>query len=261
MNSLITLLFHDVYIDAGSESGFAGVAAERYKLSLAQFRAQLSAVARERDDPPVRVTGRWSYQEGELPFAISVDDGGVSYHSLVAPCLAEYGWLGHCLVTTNQIGKPAFLHKHHIRELHAAGHLIGSHSATHPDRIHRLGWQQLVEEWAISKAVLEDIVGAPVLVGSIPGGYYARQVAMAARSAGLEFLFSSEPETSPFDVGGCRVYGRYTLRRQSALGLSGELVGLSSASRRQQWLEWNSKKALKKVLGASYAGVSNWLAR
>lgn len=261
MNSLITLLYHDIYVDGVAESGFSGAAADRYKMPLAEFRAQLRALAASRADAPLIVTNIASQARAETPFAISADDGGISYYSQMAPCLEEYGWRGHCLVTTSQIGRPAFLHKHHLRELHAAGHLIGSHSVTHPDRIHTLNWLQLLNEWRRSKAALEDILGEPVVVGSIPGGYYARAVAMAARVAGLEILFSSEPETRPRNVGGCQVYGRYTLRRHSALDLSAELVRVDSIRRRQQWLEWNSKKALKKVLGGSYASLSSWWSR
>lgn len=259
MNRLITLLFHDVYVHSPGESGFSGAGADRYKLHEKAFKAQLAALASVRADLPVLVTDKdWSTAAG-TPFAFSVDDGGLSYHSVLAPLLAAYGWRGHCLITTNQLGCAGFLRPHHIRELHAAGHLIGSHSVTHPPRFDTLDWAQLVAEWTRSKAVLEDIIGAPVTVASVPGGYYSRRVALAARTAGLEFLFSSEPKAQALDVNGCLVLGRFTLRRDSPPGLAALLVGTRQSSRMRQWLAWNGKKVLKKSLGSGYAQLSGQL--
>jgi peptidoglycan/xylan/chitin deacetylase (PgdA/CDA1 family) len=259
MNRLITLLFHDVYVHSPAESGFSGAGADRYKLDEKTFKAQLSAIAGVRADLPVLVTDTEWPANAAAPFAFSVDDGGLSYHSVLAPLLAEYGWRGHCMITTNQLGCAGFLRPHHIRELHAAGHLIGSHSVTHPPRFDTLDWPQLVAEWSRSKAVLEDIIGAAVTVGSVPGGYYARRVALAARTAGLEFLFSSEPKAQALDVDGCRVLGRFTLRRNSPPGLAGLLVGARQSARARQWLAWNGKKVLKRSLGSGYAQLSGQL--
>lgn len=259
MKRLITLLFHDVYVRSCEESGFAGPGADRYKLQEQAFMAQLTAIRDARADLPVLVTDAGLEADNSAPFAISVDDGGLSYHSVLAPLLAGYGWRGHCLITTGQLGRPGFLHPQHVRELHAAGHLIGTHSVTHPARFDTCDWDHLVAEWAESKAVLEDIIGQPVTVGSVPGGYYTRRVALAARTAGLEILFSSEPKAVPIDVDGCQVFGRFTLRRDSPPGLSGFLVGTRNSARVQQWLGWNAKKVLKRTLGSGYAHLSNRL--
>lgn len=261
MNRLTTLLFHDVYHRSPGESGFSGAGADRYKLQLGAFKAQLRAITDARADPPVLVTdAKLEGRGASAPFAFSVDDGGLSYHSVLAPLLAGIGWRGHCLITTSQIGRAGFLQPQHVRELHAAGHLIGSHSVTHPARFDTCGWDQLVAEWAESKAVLEDLTGAPVTVGSIPGGYYSRRVALAARTAGLEILFTSEPKAESFDIDGCRVFGRFTLRRDSPPGLAALLVGDRPSARLRQWLAWNSKKALKKSLGSGYTTLSGKLA-
>lgn len=259
MNRLITLLFHDVYVHSPGESGFSGPGADRYKLHIAAFKAQLSAITDARRDLPVLVTDAEPQAGTPMPFAFSVDDGGLSYHSVLAPLLAEYGWRGHCMITTSQLGRAGFLQPHHVRELHAAGHLIGTHSVTHPARFDACDWDQLVTEWAQSKATLEHIIGAPVTVGSIPGGYYARRVALAARKAGLEILLSSEPKVEPVEVGGLRVFGRFTLRRDSPPDLAGRLAGTRQSARARQWLAWNGKKVLKKTLGSGYTQISNWL--
>lgn len=261
MKALITLLFHDIYRESPSESGFGGAGADRYKLSLDCLRQQLESVRAVRSDAPVLVTDLPARMDPSPRFAISVDDGGISYHSLLAPCLERYGWRGHCLITTSQLGKPGFLHEHHVRELHAAGHLIGTHTATHPVRFSSCSWQQQVSEWQRSKARLEDILGAQVAVGSVPGGYYSTQVAKAAAAAGLGILMTSEPETRLRQVDGCQVFGRYTLRRDDDATLAGRLTAHSRGARRQQWLSWNGKKLLKMTLGPGYQHLAGMLAR
>src|SRR5688572_24007431 len=74
----VSLLFHDVYTSDPRESGFASAAADRYKLSVAAFDAQLEGLASVRD----------------RPFVITVDDGGVSYYTLLADRLDARGWRG-----------------------------------------------------------------------------------------------------------------------------------------------------------------------
>ena len=261
MKQLITLLFHDVYRHSAKESGFAGAGADRYKMPVESFKAQISSVLAVRNDAPILVNSQSVQPRRLVPFAISVDDGGLSYHAIIAPLLEQQGWLGHCLVTTGQIGQPGFLHKQHIRELHAAGHLIGTHSVSHPAGFSACSWDKLVMEWVQSKQVLEDIIGEQIIAGSVPGGAYSRNVALAAREAGLEILMTSEPQIQAHDVNGCQVMGRFTLRRNSPPNLAGKLVCIERKWRNRQWLAWNSKKLLKKGLGTSYAKVCNWLAR
>ena len=135
---IASLLFHDVYVGQPNESGFDSAAADRYKLSLAEFETQLSALSRVRSDAPMLATDLPVSDTCEtsdtLPFLITVDDGGVSYYTVVADRLERLGWRGHCFVTTDMIGQRGFLTKRQIRELDARGHIIGSHSASHPTR-------------------------------------------------------------------------------------------------------------------------------
>ena len=260
MNRLITLLFHDVFAQDPRESGFRGPVADRYKLTVDQFKRQLNSIAEQRSDAPVLVTDSVP-ADGAPPFAISFDDGGWSFYSVIAPILAAYGWRAHCFVTTGQLGKAGFLKARHVREIHAAGHLVGSHSATHPPRIDRCNREQLLAEWSRSKATLEDIIGDEVCVGSVPGGFFTPRVARAAQAAGLNILLSSEPETQVRAIGDCRVFGRFTLRRESPGDLSGRLVRAAANARSRQWLAWNTKKILKKTLGTGYVHLSSRLSR
>ena len=256
MNGLLTLLYHDVYAEYPGESGFEGGAAERYKLPLADFEGQLQLLDEVLEAPPILVTGPRDLAAYGVPVALTVDDGGVSYHNLVAERFEARGWRGHCFVTTGSIGRRGFLHRHHLRELHARGHLIGSHSVTHPGRFAACAPEEMLREWRDSRSTLQDIIGAEVTTASVPGGYYSAHVARAAAAAGLTALFTSEPEIRGRELDGCVVLGRFAIRRGNSLDYPAKLVARAPSARYGAWLAWNGKKALKVLLGPGYAQLA-----
>jgi peptidoglycan/xylan/chitin deacetylase (PgdA/CDA1 family) len=241
----VYLLFHDVYLSDPRESGFRSRAADRYKLSSAQFDCALAALA--------------GITRPALPFALTFDDGGISFYSVIADRLEALGWRGHCLVPTDTIDRPGFLTRSHIRELDRRGHQIGSHSASHPARMSACSKDEIVHEWTHSREVLEDIVGHRVMTASVPGGYLSRAVAEAAAVADIHTLFTSEPVTHSHHVAHCRIVGRFALRHSSAPQLSAQLVQNSPWSRWAAWADWNIKGLIKPILGSSYVRVADRL--
>ena len=238
----VSLLFHDVYAADPRESGFPSEAADRYKLSVRDFEAHLAGLAHVAS-----------------PFAVTVDDGGISYYTEVADRLEAYGWRGYCFVSTDYIGTRGFLDVQQLRELDARGHVIGSHSASHPARIHALGPDAIRREWRESRSVLEDLLGHEVHTASVPGGYYARQVAHAAGDAGIRVLFTSEPTCAVREERGCTLMGRFVIRRDDPTTLAQRLVSPSPWARRAAWVTWNAKGLVKPLLGPSYGRVADWV--
>jgi peptidoglycan/xylan/chitin deacetylase (PgdA/CDA1 family) len=257
---IVSLLFHDVYVSEPGESGFVSPAADRYKLSVPAFEAQLDGVARVRANAPILATdlGPTSVDE-PFPFLITVDDGGLSYFSVVADRLEARGWRGHCFVTTDFIGRPGFLTASQIRELDARGHVMGSHSASHPARFSTCTADQMRQEWSSSKAVLEDLLGHAVIAGSVPGGYFSLTVAEMAAESGLSWLFNSEPTTRVCREEQSAVAGRFTIRHRSSDDLSRRLVMPQPAARYGAWASWHAKGLVKPLLGPCYSRVADWL--
>lgn len=257
----VSLLFHDVYAADPRESGFASDAADRYKLSVQAFDAQLEGLAGVRRDAPLLATeiaGQASgYPAGPNPFLITVDDGGVSYYTMLADRLEALGWRGHCFVSTDEIGSHGFLDAAQIRELDARGHVIGSHSASHPSRFSACSVDRMRQEWSRSRQVLEDLLGHEVTVASVPGGYYSKTVAHAARDAGLRVLFTSEPITSIDDEQGCTVIGRFTIRRGDGPDTARRLVLSAPWTRWGAWATWNAKGLIKPLLGPAYMRLAD----
>jgi peptidoglycan/xylan/chitin deacetylase (PgdA/CDA1 family) len=251
MRHLLSLLLHDVYRSHPAESGFPGRAADRYKLSFAEFDRQISELAEVRKDRPMLVTGEVPPYSDGGPFAITVDDGGLSYYSTVADRLEALGWRGHCFVTTGAIGCSGFLDARQIRELRARGHVIGSHSVSHPRRFSGCPRVQMIYEWRESRKRLADIMGEDVTIASVPGGSFSPRVADAAREAGLHVLFTSEPQTRVVEVGGCTVLGRFTVRAGCRPDFTRRLGRLEPGLRLREWMFWNVKKRLKPLVAAT----------
>jgi len=258
MTRVLSLLLHDVYDRDPSESGFRGPAADRYKLTAAEFDGQLRGLAEARSDRPILVTDLPPTDSHHVPFAITVDDGGVSYYTMAAALLEARGWRGHCFVTTGFIGQRGFLDKRQIREIHDRGHLIGTHSVSHPRRFGACGWDEMMREWGESRKALQDIVGGDVTAASVPGGYFSRHVAKAAHEAGLSLLFTSEPVTSVHVVDGCIVIGRFTVRRGCSADFGRKLALLDSSTVAREWIGWNTKKIARTLMGAAYSHLVDW---
>jgi peptidoglycan/xylan/chitin deacetylase (PgdA/CDA1 family) len=252
-----SLMYHDVVAPGHDDaSGFPGPAAAHYKLDGDAFERQLTALAGSGLRFPAVTASPLAIDASCL---LTFDDGGASA-AHIGTLLSERRMIGHFMVTTSRIGTSGFLNADAIRDLHAAGHVIGSHSHTHPAEISRLPAAMLDAEWRISVERLQQILGRPVSVASIPGGFYSRAVAQAAAASGICFLFTSEPTVREHIVDGCLILGRYTLWRGMEPVAALALARGTGAWRQRQWLEWNLKKPLKRCARPVYHLVRrHWL--
>jgi len=251
----LALMYHDVFDGGDPDStGMPGPAAARYKLDRAAFAAHvraLACVATRLND----VTRLHEHASSSSPVAITFDDGGVSARTVIADMLEEAGWRGHFLVTAGWIGQPTFLSPPEIRELRSRGHVIGSHSFSHPTRMSACTPVQLRREWTDSVKRLSDILGEPVRVASVPGGYYARHVAEPLADLGVTSLFTSEPTTRCWDVNGCTVLGRFTVWRHTPVETVVALASGRLRPRLAQAVAWNARRVAKMVGGERYLAI------
>ncbi len=249
----VTLMYHDVTPPGlDDSSGFPGGDAARYKLAPDEFASHLRAIhGCIRREPATIDTLAAREAAPGLPVLLTFDDGGASA-AVIADCLDVFGWRGHFLVTTGYIDRPGFLSRGQIRALRARGHIIGSHSCTHPLRMAGCSTERLREEWTRSLATLSDVLGERPSVASVPGGDHSAAVADTAADAGIRFLFTSRPTTSVRRLGDVDVIGRFAIRRsihprQAAAVASGAL-----APRLRQLLWWDLKAIGKAVAGPAY---------
>lgn len=253
------LMYHDVVPAHDPErSGFSGPGSNVYKLTPAAFEAHLDALARAFPRGPQILTGAEPLLT-HVPLMLTFDDGGVSAIEEIAPRLEARGWRGHFFVTTARIGTHGFLTGAQVRALHGRGHAIGTHSHTHPVIMTALPAREIRQEWRTSIQRLEDILGVPIQIGAVPGGYTNHLVARIAAEEGIRFLFTSEPRVRLVGVRDAQLLGRFTVKGNASARAAVALAGHSRWSQFMQWLRWNGLKAAKKGLGPAYPALRSAL--
>jgi peptidoglycan/xylan/chitin deacetylase (PgdA/CDA1 family) len=220
-------MYHEV-TDTPRSSGFQRPAARGYTLGCAEFERHLAGIAACPLTPAL--VGRIDLSRPGRHLLLTFDDGGKSALR-AAEMLARYGWLAHFFVVTQRIGDRTFLSASEIRALRRAGHIVGSHSHTHPDIFPDLTPTRMAEEWRVSAEIIEEILGEPCLAASVPGGDISQAVLDSAARTGFRYLFTSEPRLRPELIDGCWVLGRFCLKSGVSPGRVRDLVAFRGWSR------------------------------
>jgi hypothetical protein len=230
--------FHEV-TDHPRSTGFQRRGAVPFRLTRRQFAAHLDAIARS---PwlPRRVTDLEAAGDARS-LLLTFDDGGRSALD-AADELGRRGWRGHFFVITGRVGTATFLGVEDIRYLHRCGHVIGSHSHTHPDIFRELSPAAMLEEWRTSAAFLSDLLGVPCEAASVPGGEISPAALESGAGAGFRYLFTVEPVVRPGRVRECRIFGRYLVKAATTPARVGQLA---------QFRGWTAALALRRLKGVA----------
>lgn len=251
----VSLGYHDVTDGSdGSLEGYKSL----YRLERSDFGRHMQSIADQAN--PVAISRIDAFREWEAtPVFLTFDDGGLGSYTSVAPELERRGWRGHFFITTDWIGRQGFMDRVQIRELHARGHVMGSHSCSHPARMSKLSRAELAKEWSQSCAILSDLLGEQTRVASVPDGYYSRAVGEAAAAAGIQVLFTSEATQNVSVLDGCLILGRYFIQIRTAPHISGAIAAGNKWPRLQQTIMWELKRCAKALTGESYFAIRRYL--
>jgi len=219
-HQIASLMYHEV-TDDPTTSGFQRPGAFAYKHPTATFAEHLTRIAGAPTAPGLVVDVDFDRPGRSL--LLTFDDGGRSALT-AAELLARHAWRGHFFVVTSLTGSRPFLDAAGIRALRSAGHLVGSHSHTHPNIFRAQSPARMVEEWRTSCDTIAQILGEPCVAASVPGGDISRRVLESASTAGLRYLFTSEPWLVPRRMGDCWVLGRYSVKASTSAARVAELV-------------------------------------
>jgi peptidoglycan/xylan/chitin deacetylase (PgdA/CDA1 family) len=245
----ISLIYHDV-APPGERTGFCGIGADHYRLRPEVFARHLDLI----EASGVAPARAGVAAPTPRPLYLTFDDGGCSAATRIAPMLGERGWPGHFFITTGLISDPAFVDPRQVRELRAAGHVVGSHSHTHRNMT-RLPDASLRDEWTRSRRILEDLLGEAVTALSIPTGYASRRVLTAAAEAGYRHVFTSEPWRRPRRQAEATLHGRFSITAATPLKHVAALIELRSLAVIQDAAAWQARKAAKLLLGPAYERI------
>lgn len=226
----------------------------RYSFTIEQFRSHLAAIKEAVGGAPV-VLGALPHMSG---FALTFDDGHRSWLE-AAEALQELQWKAFFFVITGGEGKPGGLDRSDIKRLASMGHVIGTHTVDHPFLLSERDDAFILDQWSRSKATLEDILGREVISGAVPGGFYNAKVGRAAEAAGLKYLFTSEPVVESWEIGGCRIMGRFALTNGMSSQRVARIVAGARCEHARQYLLWNLKKAGKAVMMRQYQTLRRYL--
>jgi peptidoglycan/xylan/chitin deacetylase (PgdA/CDA1 family) len=164
---------------------------------------------------------------------ITFDDGWLSSLTVAAPLLRGLGaratfyvcpgrWGGQHWRFSGEHGR--LLDRSGVRELHALGMEIGSHSLTHVD-LRTLDDHALREELVRSKEEIEALTGEPCVTFAYPFGLHDERVERAAEAAGYRLAFAWLP-------GPWRPYAAPRLPAPPRLGAAGLALKLLGVARR-----------------------------
>ena len=201
---ICSFLYHEV-TNNPKESGFQRKSALPYKHTEEEFLNNITEILNS--DIKMSNLNMINFNSNEKYNFMTFDDGGKSAMK-ISKILDTFGWKGHFFVTTSMIGKKGFLSKKDIIDIDSRGHIIGSHSHSHPDPFYFLSFQEMFEEWKISKKILEKILNKNIISASIPGGEMNEDSKRSASKAGIKYLFTSEPFLKPKKLDSMLYFGR-----------------------------------------------------
>jgi peptidoglycan/xylan/chitin deacetylase (PgdA/CDA1 family) len=223
-------------------------------MSAEMFSRHLEALSANLYSPPILLGETEPTDNSGKGWALTFDDGGIGA-LIAAEMLETRNWKGHFFLTTDHINQRSFLSRNQILELRDRGHVIGSHSRSHPKRMADLSFDGILDEWRGSVMALEDVLGQPVSIASVPGGYYRERIAVAAAEAGISILFNSEPTSKSYVIGKCTVLGRFGIKSTTS---AVRAVGFATGNMVHcglQRLAWDSKKMARRFGGTKYEAL------
>lgn len=235
----VCLMYHDIVTNSDKVSGFQNESAFQYKVTEDIFEEHLRAV------------------EGR-DVVFSFDDGGISFYTIAAPLLEKYGRKGLFFIATDYIGMHGFLKAEHIADLKRRGHIIGSHSCSHPENMTLLNDDDVKMEWVESTEVLSGIIGSLVKTASVPNGYLSEGIIKGAQKAGFYELYTSEPTTRVVPTGDMMILGRYVVHNNMSADDILKIVE-SREYRIKMQTRWKLLNVVKFLLGNNYNKVKSLL--
>ena len=244
MKNRLALLYHEVINDY-TESGFQNNDNLAYMHKTEVFEKQIEIFKNH-----VHQTNSSKIDD----YLFTFDDGGIS-NLRAASILEKNNLIGQFFITTKQIGNKGFLSPKDIIQLHKNGHIIGSHSHTHPMIFRTLSYAKMLEEWKVSKQILEEIIEQKVFFFFFTGGDANKKTFEYAAEAGFHYIYVSEHIIATRTFNTSEIIGRLSIKANltdEQFLKTLELKNLSALQRNRK-----IKSTIKKIIFPLHQYIQN----
>lgn len=152
--------------------------------------SRLSTRARralESFDPSSYLSDYPFYTEGDRRFRYLRDEvlGPTAYQSIMDAMIRQAG------LRLRDLAENLWMDDECLLRLHAAGHIIGLHSHTHPTRIGDMRPGGQIREYRANHTYLANLLGKPPVTAAHPCGSYSRTTLRILREMGIQVAFRS----------------------------------------------------------------------
>jgi peptidoglycan/xylan/chitin deacetylase (PgdA/CDA1 family) len=121
---------------------------------------------------------------------LTFDDGTDDHYETVYPILKRLRLKGVFYVATGLVGEPGYVTWTQLQEMSEDGMDIESHSHSHPF-LPELEAAEVERELSLSKKLIEEHLGRPVVSLGIPGGFYNPGTLSIAEGIGYRYVCTS----------------------------------------------------------------------
>ncbi|MEO1367789.1 MAG: polysaccharide deacetylase family protein [Acidobacteriota bacterium] len=184
--SSLWLMYHDV-VD-GEPDPRVPPSAALYHVTAERFAAHLDAITAS--GLPATTAGAW--RAGERSVVLTFDDGWLGSLRRGVEQLQHSGLVATFYILKDFIGRRGFADRQSLLDAHRAGMEIGVHGSSHR-ALSSCTEDEVRSELGDCKKELEDLLGAPVVSASAPGGEWNPGIARIAEELGLRTLSTSRP--------------------------------------------------------------------
>lgn len=208
------LMYHEVTIDPERNKETRKIA-PTYSMTVDKFQDQIEYLIENNYEVLSLLDIIKDGSDKPNKIYITFDDGLIGNYEYAFGILERFKCPATFFIKVDAVGQSRFMTWEHLRELRRHGHLIQSHTMSHP-MLETCTDKKIYEELKRSKKTIEDKIGDNVNCISLPYGSYRTRVLTIAKEIGYNAIFTSQlygenRKSLPYVIGRIPIKDNHTL--------------------------------------------------